>query len=155
MKTAVKTLIVIGLMALTATTSWVLAKDSRPDYREIPPEMLAQIEASDKAFMEKNLNVIAEHMAEDFEWHVVNADGEKLMVSGRTETLQRLEGFFTMDTGWTNADVHRLGYLGNIFVQIEVDYYDTPDGKKTVPSLSVYEMKDGQRWREWKFYPAK
>lgn len=154
MNVAMRIPIVTGLMILAATTSWVLAKDSQTNYREIPPDLLALIEASDKAFMEQNIDVIAEHMAEDFEWHVVNAEGEKLMVSGRTETLKRLEGFFTMDTGWTNADVHRLGYLGNIFVQIEVDYYDTPDGKKVVPTLSVYEMKNGQRWREWKFYPA-
>jgi len=154
METALKITIVTGLMIFTATTSWVLAKESQTNYREIPPDLLTLIEASDKAFMEQNIDAIAEHMSEDFEWHIVNAEGEKLMVSGRAETLQRIERFFTMDTGWTNADVHRLGYLGNIFVQIEVDYYDTPDGRKTVPTLSVYEMKNSQRWREWKFYPA-
>jgi hypothetical protein len=154
MNTSVKILGVTALMALSAATSWVLAKSSESEYREIPHEMLMRIEESDQAFIDQNLGLIAEHMAEDFEWHVINADGETLMVSGREKTLKRMEAFFTMDTGWTNADVHRFGHLNNIFVQIEVDYFDTPKGKKVVPTLNVYEMKDGQRWREWKYYPA-
>lgn len=43
--------------------------------------------------------------------------------------------------------------FGNLFVQVEVDRFETPEGPKTIRSLNIYEMKDGKRWREWKFYP--
>ena len=154
MKKPVFFVTVVSLLVATAMTSWSLATSDEPNYREIPPDVLARIEESDQAFMQKDLDTIAGHLAEDFSWYMIGADGPKQMVSGRANTLERLSAFFAGDSGWTDAEVYRLGGLGNIFVQVEVDHFDTPEGPKTVRTLTVYEMKGDKRWREWKFYPV-
>jgi len=124
------------------------------NYQEYPADALARIEASEQAFIDKDLEMLAGELAEDFTWYKIDAEGPKQMVAGRDATLEILNLFFSDDGGWEGADVHRLGYLGNLFVQVEIDRFTTPDGPKVVRSLNVYEMKDGKRWREWKFYPS-
>jgi limonene-1,2-epoxide hydrolase len=139
-------------LAMTAMASTATAEDT-VNYHEYPTEALARIEASEKAFVDKDLDTLAGDLAEDFTWYKIDAEGPKQMVSGREATLELLNVFFTNDGGWQDADVHRLGHLGNLFVQVEVDRFITPDGPKTIRSLNIYEMKGGKRWREWKFYP--
>jgi len=139
-----------GIFVLLANT---LVQADEPDYQHYPAEALARIEASEKAFIAKDLAVLAKDLEEDFTWYKIDAEGPKEIVKGRDATLELLKVFFAQDGGWQGADVHRLGYLGNLFVQVEVDRFETPDGPKTVRSLNIYEMKDGKRWREWKFYP--
>jgi limonene-1,2-epoxide hydrolase len=123
------------------------------DYTRIPPDMLAGIEVTEAAFMAKDLDAVAKDLAEDYSWYKIDDQGAQQMVSGRAATLELLNQFFSNDGGWAEPEVHRLGYLGNIFVQVEVDHFDTPEGRKTIRSLNIYELKDGKRWREWKFYP--
>jgi hypothetical protein len=148
-----KTSQLIAACALGAVSATLPASDETVNYQEYPAEALARIEASEKAFMAKDIDTLANDLAEDFTWYKIDADGPQQMVSGRDATLELLNVFFTEDGGWTGADVHRLGYLGNLFVQVEVDRFETPEGSKTIRSLNIYEMKDGKRWREWKFYP--
>jgi hypothetical protein len=123
------------------------------NYHEYPVDALARIEASEKAFIDQDLELLASDLAEDFTWYKIDAEGPKQMVTGRAATLELLNVFFSDDGGWEGADVHRLGHLGNLFVQVEIDRFTTPDGPRVVRSLNIYEMKDGKRWREWKFYP--
>ena len=124
------------------------------NYQEYPADALARIEASEQAFIDKDLDMLAGELTEDFTWYKIDAQGPKQMVAGREATLELLNVFFADDGGWQGADVHRLGHLGNLFVQVEIDRFITQDGPKTVRSLNIYEMKDGKRWREWKFYPS-
>lgn len=139
---------------LTTALAMQCVQAAEPDYRSYPPEALARILESEQAFRDRNLEFLAGDLDEAFTWYKIDAQGPQQMVAGRDATLQLLEAFFSADGGWQGADVHRLGHLGNLFVQIEIDRYETPDGPKTVRSLNIYEMKNGKRWREWKFYPA-
>lgn len=141
-----------------AMTSFVIfeaiAVEEDVNYHEYPAEALERIEASERAFMDNDIDTLAKDLTEDFTWYKIDDEGPKEMVSGRQETLELLRVFFSDDGGWEGADVHRLGHLGNLFVQVEIDRFSTPEGPKTVRSLNIYEMKDGKRWREWKFYPS-
>ena len=140
-------------IALTALVTVVQAGEDI-NYQEYPADALARIEASEQAFMTGDIETLTGDLAEDFTWYKIDAEGPKAMVTGRAATLELLKEFFTNDGGWEGADVHRLGYLGNLFVQVEVDRFSTPDGPKIIRSLNIYEMKNGKRWREWKFYPS-
>ena len=44
--------------------------------------------------------------------------------------------------------------LGNILVQVEVDTFMRDGAPTAMETLSVYEFREGKRWREWKFYPT-
>ena len=142
-------LMLAGFFAQTAA-----AAEDEIDYQVYPPAALERIETSEQAFRDKDLEFLAGDLDEDFTWYKIDAQGPQQMVSGRDATLELLTMFFINDGGWQGADVHRLGHLGNLFVQVEIDRYETPKGPKSVRSLNIYEMKDGKRWREWKFYPA-
>lgn len=122
-------------------------------YREIPADVIAMVEAAEIAFMERDADGIREHLAEDFAWYQVNEEGAKQAVKGREETVQLLSSFFAGDS-WTESEVHRLGMLGNILIQVEVDTFMRDGEPVELETLSVYEFRDGRRWREWKFYPA-
>ncbi len=144
----------VGLALLLASATLLPAAEETPNYQQIPAGMLAGIEATEAAFLAKDLDTVAKDLADDYSWYKINAEGPQKMVDGKEATLELLNQFFTNDGGWADAEVHRLGYLGNIFVQVEVDHFNTPDGTKTVRSLNIYELKNGKRWREWKMYPS-
>jgi hypothetical protein len=143
-----------GLLVFCAWAISLAATDEVVNYQQIPADMLAGIEATEAAFLAKDLDAVAVDLAEDYSWYKIDAEGPQQMVSGKPATLELLNQFFSNDGGWADAEVHRLGYLGNIFVQVEVDHFDSPEGRKTVRSLNIYELKDGKRWREWKLYPS-
>jgi hypothetical protein len=45
--------------------------------------------------------------------------------------------------------------VGNILIQVEVDKYDSKtEGKVEKTSLELYEFRNGQRFREWRFTPT-
>jgi hypothetical protein len=144
----------VGLVLFCAWAISLPAAEDTVNYQQIPADMLAGIEATEAAFLAKDLDTVAKDLADDYSWYKIDAEGPQKMVDGKEATLELLNQFFTNDGGWADAEVHRLGYLGNIFVQVEVDHFNTPDGPKTVRSLNIYELKDGKRWREWKFYPS-
>jgi hypothetical protein len=146
-----------AVSGLTLFCAWAISLPAAEDainYQQIPADMLAGIEATEAAFLAKDLDTVAKDLDEDYSWYKIDDAGPQQMVSGKAATLELLNKFFTNDGGWADAEVHRLGYLGNIFVQVEVDHFDSPEGRKTVRSLNIYELKDGKRWREWKLYPS-
>ena len=122
-------------------------------YSEIPAEVVAMIEAAEIPFMNQDADGIGDFLTEDFAWYQINEEGAKQAVKGRDATVQLLSSFFG-NNSWTESEVHRLGMLDNILVQVEVDTF-MRDGKPVaMETLSVYEFLGGKRWREWKFYPA-
>lgn len=140
----------IGLQSFasqhTKTTS------SNP-FQTIPPDVITMIEAAEVAFMSRDADAIGQYLTEDFTWYRVNEDGANAAVSGREQTVAMLSTFFGNDS-WTESEVHRLGMLGNILVQVEVDTFVRDGQPVELSTLSVYEFRDGMRWREWKFYPV-
>ena len=54
---------------------------------------------------------------------------------------------------WAGAHVERLGHIGNIVVQVEYDRFNMDDGLQTIPSMAIFQFKDGKRWREWRLKP--
>ena len=122
-------------------------------YREIPAEVIAMVEAAEVPFMNQNADGIGEYLTEDFAWYQVNEEGVKEAVKGRDATVALLSSFFG-NNSWTESEVHRLGMLGNILIQVEVDTFLRDDAPVAVKTLSVYEFRGGKRWREWKFYPT-
>ena len=144
----------VGLALFSAWAISLPAAEEGVNYQQIPADMLAGIEATEAAFLAKDLDAVAKDLTDDYSWYKIDDEGPQQMVNGKTATLELLNQFFTSDGGWADSEVHRLGYLGNIFVQVEVDHFDSPEGRKTVRSLNIYELKDGKRWREWKLYPS-
>lgn len=122
-------------------------------YRRIPPEVVALIEAAEIPFMNRDASAVGEFLDEDFTWYQVTEEGARQIVRGREATVALLGSFFD-NNSWAESEVHRLGMLGNILVQVEVDTF-LRDGKPVeMATLSVYEFRDGRCWREWKFYPS-
>jgi len=130
-----------------------LAAEQPENYRNIPTDVLAVIEAGEAAFMDHDAEAAGDSLDEDFAWYRITDEGPQQMVKGRDETVELLRSFFGA-TNWSDSEVHRLGMLGNILVQVEIDVFESEDGPVTQRSLSVYEFKNGKRWREWKFYPV-
>lgn len=124
-------------------------------YREIPARYRAMVEASEQAFMARDLVALADSLTEDFSWYRVTESGPEEMVRGRQATVERLRQFFA-SPAWTTSDseVHRLGMVGNILVQVEIDTLNLGQGPVRQTSLHIYEFRDGRRWREFAFYPA-
>lgn len=139
--------------ALILGTAGGLALAKTENFAEIPPAMLALIEKAEIAFVDQDAAAVGPYLAEDYSWYQVNEAGAKLMIRGRDQTVELLQGFFG-NNDWTDSDVQRLGMLDNILVQIEIDHFGEGDSARTIRSLNIYEFKDGLRWREWKFYPA-
>ncbi len=124
-------------------------------YRTIPARYQKMIDDSENAFMKRDVEASGASLAEDFSWYTVKDDGPKEMVRGREATMERLKMFFASPM-WTTSDseVHRLGMVGNTLVQVEIDTMNF-DGKPTrQTSLHIYEFRDGERWREFAFYPT-
>ena len=143
---------VAALVTLFVATA-LPAAETKKDYQKIPDNVVTFIEKAEKVFVDQDAEGVRDYLTEDFTWYRVTEQGAEETVKGRDETVALLSQFFGQNN-WVDSDVHRLGMLGNILVQVEVDTFQTEDGPKTVESLSVYEFRDGKRWREWKFYPS-
>lgn len=123
-------------------------------YRRIPEQYRRMIEASELAFMKRDVTAAAASLDENFSWYRVTDQGPQEMVRGREATAERLKTFFA-SPAWTTSDseVHRLGMVGNTLVQVEIDTLNMKQGPVRQTSLHVYEFRDGKRWREFVFYP--
>ena len=122
-------------------------------YRDIPADVIAMVEAAEIPFMNQDADGIAQYLTDDFAWYQINEEGVKQAVKGREETIALLSGFFG-NNAWRESEVHRLGMLGNILIQVEVDTFMRDGTPVDMETLSVYEFRGGKRWREWKFYPV-
>ncbi|MDX2223132.1 MAG: nuclear transport factor 2 family protein [Rhodospirillaceae bacterium] len=152
---AVTTLLVLAACAdgpaRPSAQSQLVADTSR--YAKLSAADAAMIEVGETAFMNKDAAAAAATVTEDFEWWIIGPDGPKQVVKGRAATEKLIGQFFAASD--FESKVYRLGMVGNILVQVEVDTVPQPDGtKKTTTSLELYEFRDGKRWREWRFQPT-
>jgi hypothetical protein len=135
-----------------ASTTRVLGDKEARKFREIPRSMLDVIEAGEGAFDRRDAKAVIPYLHDDYSWYIVDGKGAQLAVKGKESTEKLLQQFFTQGQ-WYDSKVYRMGMVGNILVQVEIDDVGTPQGRTTKTTLNLYEFKDGKRWREWKFVP--
>jgi hypothetical protein len=147
---------VYGAYAIAADTVKAQVVQDTSLYSKIKPDVLAMIEKGEADFMARDPKRLGESITEDFTWYRVMPDGPKLAVQGRENTVNMLAQFFNADApGGFESQVYRLGMVGNILIQVEVDKYDSKtEGKVHKTSLELYEFRDGRRFREWRFTPT-
>ena len=145
--------IALSTIALAADTRTYEATDPDNQYTKISPEALAVIAAGEAAFANQDAAAVGPYLAEDYSWYHITEAGPVMMISGRQKTVELLQTFF-QDDSWRESEVHRLGMLDNILVQVEIDTLQTDSGPEVRRSITIYEFRDGKRWREWKFYPS-
>lgn len=150
--------LVLLLIAAAAGAAWAavgvksqVVKDTSR-YTKIPQDMLRVIEKGEAAFLKRDPQALAPTLSEDYSWWIVSPKGPTMAIQGRDTTVKMLDGFFK-NTEWFDSKVYRLGMVGNILIQVEVDTVGSPKGPVTKTSLELYEFKDGKRWREWRFTP--
>ncbi len=130
--------------------SQVVADTSR--YTRIAPAALKMIEQGEAAFLARDAQALGPTLADDYSWWVVTDKGPNMAIQGRDATVKLLDGFFS-NAQWLDSKVYRLGMVGNMLVQVEVDTLGTPQAPVVKTSLEIYEFRDGKRWREWRFTP--
>lgn len=145
--------ILIAALALAANTRTFEPSDAANKYTKISQEALDIISAGEAAFIQQDAEAAGSFLTEDYSWYHITDEGPKQVLSGREKTVQLLKTFFGADS-WQESEVHRLGMLENILVQVEIDTIKSESGPEIRRSITIYEFKDGKRWREWKFYPS-
>ncbi len=147
---------IYGAYALAADTVKTQVVQDTSIFSKIKPDVLAMIEKGEADFLARDPQRLADSVTEDFTWYRVAPDGPKLAVQGRASMVKMLEQFFNADApAGFQSKVYRLGMVGNILVQVEVDKYDSKtEGKVEKTSLELYEFRDGRRFREWRLTPT-
>lgn len=124
-------------------------------YTKIDPKVLAMIEKGEADFLAMDPVRLGDSITEDFTWYRVMPDGPQLAVQGRENTVKLLSQFFNQIPDGFQSKVYRLGMVGNILIQVEVDKYASQsEGKVEKTSVEIYEFRDGRRFREWRFTPT-
>ena len=111
------------------------------------------IRSSEEAFMKRDLQGSIENLDQDYVLYDIKDDGPVARMRGRDQVEQILGQFFSSDQSWVDSTVDKWGLLDNILVQVEYDDFETDQGVQTIPTLVVFEHRDGKRWREWRFSP--
>lgn len=147
---------IYGTYAFAANTVKTQVVQDTSIYSKIKPDVLAMIEKGEADFLARDAQRLADSVTEDFTWYRVAPDGPKLAVQGRENMVKMLQQFFNADApAGFESKVYRLGMVGNILIQVEVDKYDSKtEGKVDKTSLELYEFKDGKRFREWRLTPT-
>jgi limonene-1,2-epoxide hydrolase len=122
-------------------------------YTRIPREALRMIERGEAAFLTRDAAALGPTLAPDYSWWIIGEQGPNKAIQGRDATVTMLSGFFK-NAQWFESKVYRLGMVGNLLIQVEVDKVGSPNGPIDKTSLEIYEFRDGLRWREWRFTPA-
>lgn len=151
--------LVLLLGLASAATAWaassvraqVMRDNSR--FTKIPKSKLAMIEKGEAAFLARDPAALAPTLAPDYQWWLIGPQGPNKAIEGRDATVKMLGGFFA-NAQWFESKVYRLGMVGNLLIQVEVDKIGSPAGPVEKTSLEIYEFRDGMRWREWRFTPA-
>ena len=145
-----------GAYAFAADTVKTQVVADTSMFSKIKPDVLAMIEKGESDFLARDPKRLGDSVTEDFVWYRVAPDGPKVAVQGRENMVKMLEQFFTTDApAGFESKVYRLGMVGNILIQVEVDKYDSKtEGKVEKTSLELYEFRDGRRFREWRLTPT-
>ncbi len=113
----------------------------------------AVIASSEAAFMQRDIEGAIANLDEDYVLYDIREDGAQARMRGKENVRAILGQFFELNKSWVDSEVERLTLIDNILVQVEYDSFQTPEGIKTVPTLVVFEHRNGKRWREWRFSP--
>lgn len=114
----------------------------------------AVIDASETAFMQRNLEGAIASLDPDYVLYDIREEGAVPRMQGRENVRRILGGFFAASDAWVDSEVDKWGLLKNLLVQVEYDSYRNEDGSvRQVPTLVVFEHRNGKRWREWRFRP--
>ena len=148
-----------AIVIIVASCLWVSACGT-VGQKSIEPEMTATerqyeaiIQTSQEAFLNKDVEGAIADLDEDFRYFEIGEDGPKESIRGKENVREALTIMFAADR-WLGAEVDRWGLMDNIMVQVEKDTFRTDDGGTiTVPTLVVFEHRNGKRWREWRFRP--
>jgi hypothetical protein len=135
----------------SAVRAQVMRDTSR--YSKIPKEALRMIERGEAAFLARDAAALGPTLSQDYSWWIIGEQGATKAIAGRDATVTMLSGFFK-NAEWHGSKVYRLGMVGNLLIQVEVDTVGSPNGPVEKTSLEIYEFRDGLRWREWRFTPA-
>jgi len=128
-------------------------ESAQPEMTQTEQEYEAIIQRSQDAFMAKDVEGAIADLDEDFRYFEIGEEGPKEAIRGKDNVREALTMMFATDR-WLGAEVDRWGLMDNIMVQVEKDTYKTEDGGTiTVPTLVVFEHRNGKRWREWRFRP--
>ena len=111
------------------------------------------ISSSEEAFMARDLEGAIANLDEDYVLYDIKDEGPVARMHGKEQVEAILGQFFATDTAWVDSEVDKWGLLDNILVQVEYDDFETEEGVQTIPTLVVFEHRDGKRWREWRFSP--
>lgn len=113
----------------------------------------AVIEATEKAFMQRDADGSIDGLDDDFILYDIREEGPVVRMQGKENVRKILSAFFSASEAWVDSEVDKLGLIENILVQVEYDTYTDAAGTRTVPTVVVFEHRDGKRWREWRFRP--
>ncbi len=111
------------------------------------------IESSEKAFMLRDIDGSIANLDDDYVLYDVTEQGAMPRMQGKENVRKILGSFFDNSDAWLDSDVDKWGLISNLLVQVEYDTFKTDSGPRTVPTLVVFEHRDGKRWREWRFRP--
>lgn len=152
---ALALLLGLACMATAWSASAVRAQVMRDTsrYTKIPRESLRMIERGEAAFLARDAAALGPTLSPDYSWWIIGEQGATRAIHGRDATVAMLSGFFK-NTEWYGSKVYRLGMVGNLLIQVEVDKVGSANGPVEKTSLEVYEFRNGLRWREWRFTPA-
>ena len=150
----VHVLVIIVFAGLGVSACGTLSKESPvPEMTETEKQYEAIIQKSQDAFMAKDGEGAIADLDEDFRYFEIGEEGPKESIRGKENVREALTMMFATDR-WLGAEVDRWGLMDNIMVQVEKDTFKTEDGGTiTVPTLVVFEHRNGKRWREWRFRP--
>ena len=144
---------------MVVASLWLSACDTihkeprAPEMTDTEKQYEAIIQKSQDAFMNKDVEGAIADLDEDFRYFEISEEGPKEAIRGKENVREALTMMFATDR-WLGAEVDRWGLIDNIMVQVEKDTYKTENGGTiTVPTLVVFEHRNGKRWREWRFRP--
>lgn len=138
-----------GIAQFPGFTSAIAAQHARD--RSNPYQQV--IASSEAAFMRRDIDGAIANLDDDYVLYDVRDDGPQVRMRGKSSVREILGQFFELNTSWVGSEVERLTLMDNILVQVEYDTFQSADGVTTVPTLVVFEHRDGKRWREWRFSP--
>ena len=138
-----------GIAQFPGLTS-AIAKQHQRDADNAYVEVIA---ASEEAFMRRDIDGAIANLDDDYVLYQIEDEGPRERMRGKDTVRQLLGGFFEANTSWVGSEVERLTLINNTLVQVEYDFFETEAGRKTIPTLVVFEHRNGQRWREWRFSP--
>lgn len=103
-----------------------------------------------QAYNDKDLDKLLDGLAEGYESYIVGPGGATLRASGRAQVAERIGQLFAA-TGYAESRVEDVRAYGQLAVALEIDTFDTPQGRRTMRSVGLYEFTDGKLARAWSF----